>query len=97
MLLLAFALATAGLFPQEVFSEEDYDRFSRQVMPRDSFPVLNHPEMATAERGNQDLRHDEPVIGIFLDGEAKAYPIAVMGRHELANDTCGKIPIAVSW
>ena len=39
----------------------------------------------------------EYVIGIECDGEAKAYPIAVMGRHELGNDVCGKTPITVAW
>ncbi|MBI1914087.1 MAG: DUF3179 domain-containing protein [Planctomycetes bacterium] len=46
------------------------------------------------------LRHLNP-FGPFLgyNGhvQAKAYPVAVMGVHELGNDTCGGEPIAVSW
>jgi hypothetical protein len=42
------------------------------------------------------VRPDDPVIGIEIGGEAKAYPLVVMGSHELANDVCGGKPIAVS-
>lgn len=76
--------------------EEDYDRHSRRAAPRDGFPVLNNPGMEEAAKAS-GLRDDEPVIGIEIKGEAKAYPISVMGVHELANDVCGGVPIAVSW
>ncbi|KAA3611432.1 MAG: DUF3179 domain-containing protein [Planctomycetota bacterium] len=84
-------------FAQDIFSEADYERNARQVIARDGFPVLNFPEMRDAAKADRELREDEPVIGVFLGNEAKAYPISVMGSHELANDLCGKIPIAVSW
>ncbi len=37
------------------------------------------------------------MIGVAIGDDARAYPIAVMGVHELGNDTCGGTPIAVSW
>jgi hypothetical protein len=37
------------------------------------------------------------VIGIARGREAKAYPISIMGVHELGNDTIDRVPIAVSW
>lgn len=76
--------------------EEDYERHSRRAAPRDAFPVLFDPFLAPADKA-PGIREDEPVLGVALGGEAKAYPIAIMGRHELANDTCGGQPIAASW
>lgn len=76
--------------------EADYERNSRRAAPRDAFPVLFDPTLTPAADA-KDIRDDEPVIGVALGGEAKAYPISIMGRHELANDTCGGIPIAASW
>ena len=76
--------------------EEEYDKHARRAAPRDGFPVLNSPKLVPAAKAT-GIRDDEPVIGIAIGKEAKAYPISVMGRHELANDTCGKTPIAVSW
>lgn len=80
-----------------VFSETSYDTEGVRAAPRDAFPVLDHPEMALAADALQALDPDEPVIGLHLGGEARAYPISVMGGVELVNDTCGELPVAVSW
>ncbi len=75
--------------------EGDYDAAARRAVPRDRFEVLDSPNMSHAR--DAKLEGDEPVIGVVLNGEARAYPIAVMGRHELVNDVCATTPIAVSW
>jgi hypothetical protein len=79
--------------------ERDFERHARRAVPRDAFPVLDQPELIAAERAQRErlVAEDEPVIGVAIGDEARAYPIAVMGRHELANDLCGGEPIAVSW
>ena len=55
--------------------------------------------MLTAEAAEKDgkIYDRDPIIGVYYNGEAKAYPITVMGVHELGNDTIGGLPIAVSW
>ena len=93
-LMLTLTLAV-GAFAEEDL-EAEYDRTARRAAARDHFTVLDNPKMTPAARV-EDVRDDEPVIGIVIGKEAKAYPVSVMGRHELANDTCGKVPIAVSW
>jgi hypothetical protein len=40
-----------------------------------------------------DLR----VIGYVHGGEARAYPIGLLNRHELVNDTVGGKPVTVGW
>ncbi len=77
--------------------EEEYQANSFRAVSRDSFPVLTNPPMDTSEKGDRILHPNEWVIGIALKGEAKAYPVDVMGFHELINDTVGRIPIAVGW
>lgn len=70
-----------------------------QAVPRDAFPVFDNPQMvpaAEAEARGLILDRDA-VIGVAHGREAKAYPITVMGVHELGNDTIDGIPIAVSW
>ena len=68
-------------------------------MGRDAFPVFNNPPMLTARAAEKTGRifPRDAVIGVSHNGEAKAYPISVMGIHELGNDTIGGKPIAVSW
>ena len=73
----------------------DFEKNSRRAKPKDSFPVFDNPTMTDADETTIDDK--EYVIGVECDGETRAYPIAVMGRHELGNDVCGKTPITVSW
>ena len=70
-----------------------------QAVPRDAFPVFDDPKMlSAAEAERQEVIFDrDVVIGVAHNGEAKAYPITIMGVHELGNDTIGGVPIAVSW
>ncbi len=76
--------------------EADFERSARRAAPRDAFPVFHNPPMVPASQA-AGLRDDDWVIGVTVNGQAKAYPVAVMGVHELGNDTCGGEPIAVSW
>jgi Protein of unknown function (DUF3179) len=70
-----------------------------QAVPKDAFPVFDHPDMLTAKAAEREgaIYPRDIVIGVYHGGEAKAYPITVMGTHELGNDTIDGIPIAVSW
>ena len=77
--------------------EQEYYAHSVQAVPRDAFPVLMNPSMSEAVDGDKFLRPKEWVIGVDLNDEAKAYPITVMGTHELINDTVGGQPVAICW
>ena len=39
----------------------------------------------------------EPVIGLFLGGEARAYPLRYLMFHEIVNDVIGQVPVAVTF
>lgn len=70
-----------------------------QAVPRDAFPVFDNPTMlpaAEAEAKGVVMERDM-VIGVARGREAKAYPITIMGVHELGNDTIDGEPIAVTW
>ena len=43
------------------------------------------------------LAPTEPVIGLVVDGDARAYPLRVLIWHEIANDTVGGRPVAVTY
>lgn len=61
--------------------------------------MFDNPLMLTVAEAEaqQAVYPREPVIGIARNGEAKAYPISVMGIHELGNDTIGGTPVAITW
>ena len=64
--------------------------------PRDGIPALTRPEGVRAGEATY-LRPDDVVIGVALDGEARAYPLRILMWHEAANDVLGGTPIAVTY
>ena len=50
-----------------------------------------------ADRAGDSLKGDDRVLGVFLKGEARAYPVPILNYHELVNDKVGGRPILVSW
>jgi hypothetical protein len=63
--------------------------------PRDGIPALDHPPSLRASEASWG--DDEPVLGVVVGGEARAYPVAILNWHELVNDTLGGEPILVSF
>jgi hypothetical protein len=63
--------------------------------PRDGIPALDHPPHASA--AGAPWTDEQLVIGVSRKGQARAYPIAILGWHELVNDTLGEHPVLVSY
>ena len=51
-------------------------------------PPLDHPEFIAASEASY-LDDDDIVFGIYVDGEARAYPKRILAWHELALDALG--------
>lgn len=64
--------------------------------PRDGIPALTTPKFIPAARAGM-LRDDEQVLGVFINGVAKAYPTRILSWHELVNDYYRDLPVLVSW
>ena len=64
--------------------------------PRDGIPALTDPQYVSAQSASF-LEKDDQVIGLFINGEARAYPLRIMSWHELINDRVENLPILVSW
>ena len=45
----------------------------RSVIPRDGIPAIDNPQFVPVTAG-LDLADREPVIGLVINGDAKAYP-----------------------
>jgi len=65
------------------------------VLPADAIPALTNPTLVPADSAALD--DDDPVIGVELEGEARAYSVPLLSRHEIVNDAIRGRPIAVSW
>ena len=65
--------------------------------PRDGIPPIDSPVFFIADDAPDYMRAQEPVIALEIGGEAKAYPLAMLIRHEIVNDVLGGIPVAVTY
>lgn len=65
--------------------------------PRDGIPALVRPHFLAADEVKKLLRDSDRVLGVHLNGEARAYPVRILNWHELVNDFVGGRPILVSW
>ena len=66
-------------------------------VPRDAIPALVRPRFVSAEEVGGKLKDADRVLGVSLNGEAKAYPVRILNWHELVNDSVGGRPVLVSW
>lgn len=59
---------------------------------RDGIPPLKNPKMISADEADY-LDDSDVVFGVYLGGQAKAYPKRILAWHEMVKDTVGKTPI----
>ena len=108
LLLMAIALAAssavagpsrwAGEWPMTDFESTlvDLGEIRDGGPPKDGIPAIDNPRFRpVAEIG--DLADAEPVIGLTIAGESRAYPLRVLTWHEIANDVIGGVPVAVTY
>jgi len=67
------------------------------LLPRDAIPAIDDPIFLTAEEADEEYAPDELVLGVNIDGDARAYSTGLLSRHEIVNDTVGGRKIAVTW
>ncbi len=75
----------------------DYDDILSGGPPRDGIPSIDDPAFEGYESADQWLANREPIIALDLNGDARAYPLGVLTRHEIVNDTVGGIPIIATF
>ncbi|MBA2668322.1 MAG: DUF3179 domain-containing protein [Trueperaceae bacterium] len=55
------------------------------------------PHFVSQQEASAWLGEREPVILMRLGGEARIYPLQILTWHEIANDTLGGVPVAVTF
>ena len=62
----------------------------------DGIPSLDNPALVSASEAAY-LVDDDLVFGIEINGDARAYPLRIMGWHEMFNDVIGGKPVALAY
>jgi hypothetical protein len=66
------------------------------VQPKDGIPALTNPDFVDPAQADY-LAEDDLILGVSLNGEAKAYPENLGWRHEIINDQVGGRYISVTF
>ncbi len=84
-------------FPKADFSKTTvpYKEILSGGVPRDAIPAIDTPLFKPAH--DVDLTETEPVIGIEINGQYKAYPLRILMWHEIVNDHLAGQPITVTY
>ncbi|MXV93005.1 MAG: DUF3179 domain-containing protein [Chloroflexi bacterium] len=75
----------------------DYNEILVGNPTKDGIPALTDPRMETIADASAWLVDRSPVIALEIEGDARAYPLAVLMWHEIANDQIGGLPVAVTF
>jgi hypothetical protein len=81
--------------PETPTALPDYEIIT--LLPRDGIPAIFDPEFLTAEEANEEYQDNELVLGVEIDGDARAYSIPYLSSREIVNDTVGGRHIAATW
>ena len=93
------AAANPGIWksewPKTDFSNTsiDFSEIMSGGPPKDGIPAIDNPKFAKSSEINS-IADTEPVIGVVIGGEAKAYPLQVLMWHEIVNDEVGGVPVS---
>ncbi|MEM9523926.1 MAG: DUF3179 domain-containing protein [Pseudomonadota bacterium] len=90
----------------EVFLDHDYlepDRMKIRFeevtwggVRKDGIPSLDNPELIGANDARY-LAGDDLVFGVEINGDLRAYPLRIMGWHEMFNEVIGGVPVALAY
>jgi hypothetical protein len=84
-------LASSGAVDQE----EELDIVT--LLPKDAIPSIDNPAFYSVSEANREYADEELVLGVIIDGDARAYSTGLLSGHEIVNDMVGGRPIAVTW
>ncbi len=63
---------------------------------KDGIPSLDNPTLIAPADADY-IRDDDLVFGVSINGDARAYPLRIMGWHEMFNDVIGGVPLALAY
>lgn len=72
------------------------DKIKSGGPPKDGIPSIDDPKFAEVQ-GSQFVRDSDVVIGLEINGDARAYPLFILVWHEIVNDNVGGVPVAVTY
>ena len=66
-----------------------------RILPRGRIAAVFEPRFVPAAEA--EISDDAWVLGVVIDGQARAYSLNLLNRHEVVNDRIGEQKFAAVW
>lgn len=67
----------------------------RQILPRGRLAAIDQPTYVPASEAR--IAPSSWVLGVVIDGQARAYSLNLLNHHEVVNDSIGDTRFAAVW
>lgn len=67
------------------------------LLPFDAIRSIDSPVMIDRDAADASYSHDELVLGVSINGDARAYSVPLLSSREVVNDVVGGEPVAITW
>ncbi len=92
---LIVAWGSGALSDASAAQQQDLPEGYVQILDRGEIPAIDDPVYVPAAEAN--IRDEAWVLGVLIDGEARAYSLELLNSHEVVNDTIGNTDFAAVW
>ncbi len=75
--------------------QRDLPESFEQIIPRGRIAAIDDPQFVPAAEAS--IADDSVVLGVVIDGQARAYSIRLLNTHEVVNDAIGETNFAAVW
>jgi hypothetical protein len=95
VLMVALVSVSAVAAAQSRAETADLPPGFQRLLERGAIPSIDEPVFVAAEEA--DLPPEAWVLGVVIDGDARAYSLNLLNHHEIVNDEFGERPVAAVW
>ena len=67
------------------------------ILPLDGIPAIDDPKFVSVLKAEKFMNDDELVLGLLVNGDARAYSTWHLDKHEIVNDYVGGVHVSVTW
>jgi len=94
---LAAAAFLAGALPTAwaIAEQQDVPEGYVQILQRGGIAAIDAPEYVAAAEAQ--IRDEAWVLGVVIEGQARAYSLELLNSHEVVNDSIGDTDFAAVW
>ena len=84
-----------SLAPARAMSQSDLPREFEQIIPRGRIAAISKPTFVPAAEAS--ISGNAPILGVVIDGQARAFSLNLLNHHEVVNDQIGDTAYAAVW